>query len=338
MGLLKLNQNHHLHLEQELKIKLLNYPYQYDQITIREDIRPTGFLFYPFSYTIEALYKTRELVVCGEGFSHEEAFTKCFSELIERSCMIDEVQKCPKLGTTSNGWAVHTDYGKSYRACVFEKVERDAVLAQWYSQTPFVEVDFETLSPDIQFWVKNELSRSEFPIFKLLLSTKGIGPSFTVLLMNAEGFGVCGHSTKLSSDAAIQNAIGEACRSAQMYLRNLHYDETEKLDQGSVEKINPAAHGLYYAYQKPFPTWIFGEKMTMLDAHLTFNKRNQRIFEMRGWQIYMFGASDLFVGKADHEMSFDLEWGATLIERLSKQKAFSRLKNKTINLEPHPIA
>ena len=73
---------------------------------------------------------------------------------------------------------------------IFELIERDAVLSQWYSAIPFLEVSPKELPSQIQDWAVDELCRSEFPILKILFSTEGLGPSITCVLMNQKGFGV----------------------------------------------------------------------------------------------------------------------------------------------------
>ena len=342
MSLLKINENEsrNLQLIEKLQCALKKYPFIYNDITIREDSRPAGFLFYPFSLTIAVRYCEHELVVCGEGFTQDEAFAKVISELIERTCMLNETRKNPVLGTTSNGWAAHIGYSCARNAAIFEIIERDAVLAQWYSQTPFLQIHFDTLPQNIQGWASNELSRSEFPLLKVLITTEGLGPSVTVLLMNNHGYGVCGHSTKLDLSAAIENAVGEACRTAQMSLRNLYFEETEKLNLGVSGKTKPVAHGLYYAYQKPFPAWMVGKTVLFSEASDVWCKNLDRVFQLFGWQILMYEVGELFVAKASHPSSLELKWGPTHESSLSNLTAKFRLKlkNNKLNLEPHPIA
>lgn len=316
-------------------------PFKYDSLRVVEDKRPQGFRFYSNSVTIEAKLFGREIIVCGEGFDTATASAKAISELIERSALIDHAIKNPSILKTSNGWAAHFNEEQAKINAILEVIERDAALAQWYSSTPFLEIDSTTLPASIRSWTKTELSTSELPILKVLISTKGLGPSVTVVLMNSNGFGVCGHSSKMDLLLAIENALGEACRAAHLTMRSSHYADTEVLKNNVPRvKINPGAHAVYYNYQEPFPNWIFGEKIAWFSALHAWNDRIDQ-FKISGvhqFTVKTILSEPVFVCFAKNPKALELSWGPSAPTEAMKTSAFDRLKINKINLKPHPIS
>lgn len=314
-------------------------PFNYSQIQVSKEQRPVGFRFYKNTLTIAAKLRDKEIIVCGEDENNEIAVSKAISELIERSALIELAAHNPEIHKTSNGWAAHFDQETAELNAVLEIAERDGVLAQWYSQTPFIEIDVQTLPQNITSWVKTELAVSEFPIFKVLLSTKGIGPSVTCVFMNSSGFGVCGHSSKLELSQSIENAIGEACRAAHLTLRNAHYRDSEVLKNGGEKKINPGAHVVYYAYHEAFPEWMFSQKISWLSGQKLWNERMTRLMSSRhNFKIKTVMTTPLFVSYAKHPQAFELFWGSSAPMRALNSSAAYRLNNKEINLKPHLIS
>lgn len=316
-------------------------PFKYESIKVTEDKRPQGFRFYSHSTVIKATLHGKEILVCGEGFDNSTASAKAISELIERSVLIEHALINSSTLKTSNGWAAHYDEEQAKLNAILEVVERDAVLAQWYSSTPFLEIDSSTLPASIQLWMNAELSKSEFPILKILISTKGLGSSVTCVLMNSDGFGVCGHSSKIDLHATIENALGEACRAAHLTLRNSHYADTEILKNNVLGiKINPGAHAVYYSYHEPFPNWMFGEKISWFSA---LRYWNNRMNQFKNLGIHQFTAETIlsepvFVCFAKNPQAFELSWGPLAPTEAMKTSAFQRLKINEINLKPHPIS
>lgn len=316
-------------------------PFKYQNFQTTEYGRPTGFRFYSDSMTITAGLHGKEIIVCGEDFDLQTATAKAISELIERSVLIQCALSNPSKYKTSNGWAAHFERESAEFNAILEIVERDAILAQWYSCTPFMEIQTATTPSSIMSWIEDELSQSEFPIFKILLSTKGLGPSVTCILMNESGFGVCGHSSKVDLLQAVENAIGEACRAAHLTLRNAHYEDTEILRNATPGiKINPGTHAVYYAYQEAFPNWMFGEKITWFNAIQSWISRMTQFqeSEINNFTVETKMTEPVFVCFARHEKAFDLFWGPTAPGEVQKLAAFHRLNMKQINFKPHPIS
>lgn len=320
---------------------LTQLPFNYEIFRISEDHRPDGFKFYSNGLTIESQLDGKEIIVCGEAFDATTATAKAISELIERSALIKYAAKNRVLNKTSNGWAAHFEKKQAQLNAALEIIERDAVLAQWYSATPFFEIESTSLPKSIIAWSETQLSRSEFPILKILISTKGIGPSVTCVLMNKKGFGVCGHSSKINLLSAIENAIGEACRAGHMSLRNAHYaDSIILMSNEPGIKINPGAHAVYYAYQEIFPNWMFGEKISWVNAVHSWNSKmtNFSSVQFFDFTIETVLTEPVFVCFAKHPEALKLSWGVFGLDEMRKLKTNNRLSENKINLKPHPIS
>lgn len=339
-------------------------PFQYQSKKIFQSHRPIGFRFYNHSIVIEATIQDKSIIACGEDSELTVAVAKARSELIERTALLNysnsDLNSFQKSGyslkdriadsapevnqnyfTTSNGWAAHPQKQKAEIGAVLELLERDAIMAQWYKQIPFFEIDAESFTTKIQMWVSAELARSEFPILRILLSTEGLGVSITCLLLNNQGYGVCGHSTKLQLEDAIDNAIGEACRAAQFTLRKSFWRDSLFLkDVRTDTKIDPGAHGVYYAYHEAFPQWMFGNKVSWVMAQTIWNEGISRILvnDLDEFNLSTEFHAPLFVSRTAHPNALNLTWGTTDEKRIEELRANERLKGATINTKPHIIS
>lgn len=256
-------------------VSRISSPFRYDSLSIEKGHRPVGFRFFQHIINIKASIGNREMVVTGEANSLELAHAKARSELIERSALIsfaDDTQ-----AETSNGWAAHPSKAQTTLNAVFELVERDAVLSQWYSATPFLQVPTTELPTDLQHWATDELSRSEYPELLVLLSSQGLGPSVSCILKNANGFGVSGHATRATLRESIESALAEACRAAHATLRREYWGDTLKLKRGELGPANPGAHSVYYAYHEPFPNWMFGAPLAWAEANNVWKTKTTAI-------------------------------------------------------------
>lgn len=339
--------------------------YLYQSINVFQSYRPIGFRFFNYSIVFEAIFQNNSIIACGEDSDIDVAVAKARSELVERTALINYSNSELNLHrisgstsenerfnsaqeviqskfTTSNGWAAHPQKPKAEINAVLELLERDAVMAQWYKQTPFVELKADSFPAKIKNWVSDELAQSEFPILRILLSTEGLGTSITCLLINNQGFGVCGHSTKLKLEDAVENAIGEACRSAHFTLRKSFWRDSLSLRDyhRSDDKIDPGAHGVYYAYHEPFPQWMFGNKLSWELAQLIWNASISRIAEnyVDEFDLCTEYHTPLFVSRARHPQALELTWGSTSEKRIEELRVNERLKNITINTKPHIIS
>jgi hypothetical protein len=315
-----------------------SFPFAYESIQIATGSRPIGFRFSKFITDVAAVLDGREIFVCGESQDHDNSMDKAISELIERSALL--VYGPQYSAETSNGWAAHPKMEHARTNAILEIVERDAVLAQWYSKTPFSQLPMDQLPVTVRDWVSSELSRSEFPILKVLVSTEGLGPSVTCLLQNAQGFGVSAHSTRETLDDSISSAIAEACRAAHLSIRRAHWKDTMKLKVRASGNVDPSAHALYYAYHEPFPEWVFG-KMELYDSLISdWSTRMKSCLKNDEFIFQPVMAAPTNVGFAQHPLALTLRWQSTDPNLVSQEKGFQRLnlKPETINEKPHIVS
>lgn len=314
-------------------------PFPIEACAVSSGTRPEGFRFHTNIVNIEAVLNGKTMLVCGEHNCPELAMTKAVAELIERATLWKWNKANVKNIKSSNGWAAHQSIEQATKAAVFELIERDAVLAQWYSATPFLEIDPSDLPFHTRKWRDEELRKSEFPIMRILISTKGIGPSVTCVFMNKEGNGVASHATREFLSQAIESAIAEACRAAHLYLRKAFWEDTLSIRHGKKQKIDPGAHSVYYAYHEALPNWMFGDIVSWTSASQYWETSLEQIsFEEFKFQKVL--EDPLIVGFAEHPQAFKLEWGPTDINSISKMAASRRLSpTKTEwNLNPHIIS
>jgi hypothetical protein len=320
---------------EELEINSLAIHFEFESIRAENGKRPIGFRFSEYILNIFAQFKGHPVVACGEANTSESAEAKAFSELIERSSLILHGAE------TSNGWAAHPVQDTAKINAILELVERDAVLAQWYTSTPFLEITLDSLPKHIQSWSHGELSLSEFPILRVLLSTRGLGPSVTCLLVNSDGFGVSAHSCRQSLIASIDSAIAEACRAAHATLRRDHWKDSLKLKNRLPGFVDPGTHSVYYAYQESFPKWLFGKKLNWEQALDVWADQMQKLHSSTSeFEFTEVLSTPVYVGFAKHPMAFNLHWRTTSPEDVGASKSWARLnlKPETINIEPHIVS
>lgn len=314
-------------------------PFQLTDVSVFESIRPVGFRFRKHAYNISGFLKGKSLVVTGEANNQELAITKAVAEFIER-CALFEFACNHSDVKSSNGWAAHTDPVAAQENAIRELVERDAVLRHWYSMTPFFEITNSTLPESILSWKDLDLSRSEFPDLKILVSHLGCGPSVTALLLNENGFGVAGHCSKESLMEAIDGAIEEACRMAEHYLLNSFLEDTIKLKSQLSAKVETGAHGVYHAHQKPFPKWLRGKLLDFTDVSILWMKKNSDLFKSKNQFTTLEACADpLYVVQAKNKNVIELSWGYEKLEILKARVSgkISNINEKNLNLEPHII-
>lgn len=250
-------------------------PFELCKVRVSNGSRPEGFRFSPFITNIEAELNGAEIQSCGEAATQDLAMLKALMELIERASLMQLPHKrTEKAPGTSNGWAAHETLSQAKTHAVLELVERDAVLAQWYLSSPFLELLPQAWPAEIAGWSRTELARSEFPKMKLLLSTEGIGPSVTCIFLNERGYGVSGHAAKMTLGESIEAAIAETCRAAHHALRRSFWKDTQVLrDRAQEVRVQPGAHAVFYAYHEPFPKWMFGAGLSWIEAERTWSRR-----------------------------------------------------------------
>jgi hypothetical protein len=259
--------------------------------------------------------------------------------LLERSALISYAHQYKS--ETSNGWAAHPQKDQARKNAILELVERDAGLSQWYSSTPFLELEPSQWPEDILDWSRYELERSEFPRMRILISTRGIGPSVTCLFVNSMGLGVSAHATRITLEESIRAAVAEACRPAHASIRRDHWQDTLKLKCGESNPLSSEAHALYYAYHEPFPGWIFGQTIPWNHALALWQNRMADLsLQDSQFKFTCVLSEPLFVGFAKHPSAFPLRWGITNTEWVSSLLGFKRLtlNANQINKQVHIIS
>lgn len=316
-------------------------PFQLSDVVVAESVRPIGFRFRKYSFNIAGKINGKDILVTGEADKRELAITKAVAEFIERCSLIETSAYQPEI-KTSNGWAAHTSEIEAQENAVRELVERDAVLRHWYTRTSFAVINLNSLPEHIQQWAKTELSKSEFPELKILVSHLGHGPSVSAILMNKDGYGVTGHCSKESIIDSIEGAIEESCRMAQHYLLKTYLSDTEKLKSGERTKVETGSHGVYYAHQEPLPSWLFGRTIDLQYGTSSWSLKNTDLKKCKSaFKLTMARANPLFVFRAQSDSMIELSWGLetfdSLANRLIGKIDKHLILESNINLKPHII-
>jgi hypothetical protein len=316
-------------------------PYKFDSLRISEGYRPIGFRFSKHIINLQAQLNGQEILACGEANNKELAAAKAISELLERAALYSP--KAESLGIlTSNGFASHPNEQQAEINAMFEVVERDGVLSNWYSKTPFIQITPESLPSNLREWIDTELSRSEYPILKLLISTEGFGPSVSCILMNRSGHGVTGHASGINLLDSIESSIAEACRSAHHALRMTYWNESLRLmDMNS--KVEPSAHAVFYAYHRQLPPWLFGKTLSFDSCIDDWNISADKVLSFRSSFVFdKFLEQPVHTILASHPECIQIKWGTGFNESLNKlagtRRLPTQLKDGFINLEPHFVA
>jgi YcaO cyclodehydratase, ATP-ad Mg2+-binding len=326
---------HRIHEPLEELIRTI--PFRFDSIAIEGGRQPIGFRRYRHVIHINAQFMGRKVVATGEADTAELARAKAFSEIVERLALISTATS--QYVENSNGWAAHPTLAQAKQNAIFELVERDAILAQWYSATPFFVLSTKEIPLDLQSWVKEELRQSEFPKLQVLLTTKGLGPSVTCTFKNELGFGVCGHATRKTLREAIDSALAETCRAAHATLRRAYWGDTLKLKNRELGHVEPGAHSVYYAYHEPFPNWMVGEQLSWHEANDEWTTRMASLNNILSqFQFTTVLESPLFVGFVKNPQTFDLHWGTTSKSEVLNSLAVQRLGLSSINQETHVVS
>lgn len=309
-------------------------PIHLESVETTMGTRPEGFRFHKAIVNITAKLDGQIIDACGEDNDLQIATAKAQSELVERAVFYKVARDC----TTTNGWAAHPNAECAKRNAIYELAERDAVLAHWYSTTPFEMLAPNDFPETIRDWISRELSKSEFPHLKILLSTLGLGPSASAVLVNEQGFGVVGHCAKQDLNSSIEGAIAEACRAAHLYVRRSCWVDTVALLRNDFfRRVSPSAHALYYAYREPYPTWMFGGHVGWEGANSNWSRQCNDL-EKAGFEFHGIAEHPVAVGYAIHRDCFALSWGPTLLDGVRMSPAAVRLKNGFINVKPHIVS
>lgn len=319
-------------------------PFDLQDVCVSRGTRPAGFRFSKFIINIEATLNGGDIRSCGEADDESIAMTKAIMELIERAnLMLWHREHKPGVVGTSNGWAAHETVQQAKNNAVLELIERDAALAQWYLAQPFLEIPSHEWSRETADWARTELSTSEFPSMRILISTEGLGPSVTCLFVNSEGFGVSGHATKATLQESIDAAIAETCRAAHSSIQRVFWNDSLILLNGVAGvRVQPGAHAVFYAYHRPFPEWMFGSDISWREAETIWIERIDSLLQDKDFSFHQTLKSPAVVGFATHPQALELTWGCTDIPKVLKQaenRMFSvAMQERTLNTQPHIVS
>jgi hypothetical protein len=236
--------------------------------------RPVGLRFSQYSFVTE--------VSAGEfvGFGYGEAPTKMLAiqksiaEGIERA--IYQSSKSFVGAVSSNGWAAHLNVKLARQSATEELIERDAVLLHWLSSTPMKELSRESFPRWLQKWTNEELSLSPtFNRLRILISHLGFGPSVTTVIQSGDNFGVISHASSKTLESALEKALAETCRIAQIVAKRREKNPMSANDP----TITPDDHAYHYAYREQIPTWLFGSPMSWAAANGYWREQHESLSE-----------------------------------------------------------
>jgi len=243
--------------------------------------RDACFSFSPYTFLTEITGGGMTESGCGESDLKLIALQKSISEAVER--ILFRSLKGSNFGTTtSNGWAAHFNRDQCERAAYMELLERDAALVHWLTETPFLEIDIKTAPLWIRTWAKDQLSQSEFPHLRILLSSVGHVPTISTLFQNKTGMGVVSHAASLGIEQSLTRALLETGRIAQIAVSERYRHTSGRLLSGEsrVLPTGPFEQAVTYAHHHPFPDWIFGKVVSWTEA-MAYWRAHARQFQAK---------------------------------------------------------
>lgn len=268
-------------------------------------IRIEGYRFAKFSFVTKILTdQGMEGFGFGEGEDQLLSFQKSIAEAVERAVY---TSLKPYLGlTTSNGWAAHLTQAKAEKSALNELLERDAILAHWLTEKPFIEIDPITFPEWLTSWRDQELSRApEFKHLRILVSAVGHVPVVQTVISNSDGYAYLSHGTSRSLDTAIYRALAETCRIVSGAIRDPESSQDAMLDSPST----PWGHALFYAKNQKLPQWVFGGRISFGEAKRSFEQNGS--FDPLAIQprFKSFRCGDLMIVRCESEKIQNLYWG-----------------------------
>ncbi|HPI41265.1 MAG TPA: hypothetical protein PLJ21_10715, partial [Pseudobdellovibrionaceae bacterium] len=164
----------------------------------------------------------------------------------------------------------------------------------------------------------------------------------TAILKNNSGFGVIGHCSRENIEESIAGAIEEACRMAHHVLLNSYLEDCETMNLQISKKVNPGAHGVYYAHQEPFPSWLFGSTLDFNAAKAEWTKKYHELQQnIEKFQTRLVCEEPLFVVQALSDSTIELNWGIEASDDLEKRLVGKMPKELRpmdgFNLAPHIV-
>ncbi len=302
--------------------------------SVEKSIRPQGLKFSKHAFAAEV--NAGDFVGYGYGEAKTPilALQKSISEGVER-VIYRKIKSAHPHISNSSGWACHLNSQLASASATSELLERDAVLVHWLTREPMTEINSLSWPTWLQLWTKNELSlSSSFNRLRILISTKGYVPTASVVIANSEGHGVSSHSTGMNLIEAIERALSEACRIAQIAMEFQNH-----LGTGS----SIGKHIDHYAFKEVLPSWIYGNSVDWKTSEKQWEQKSDR-FDFRKLDIkfHQVASGHLSVGYATCDQLQGLYFGDTKDAQEKGLINFDRLKNVgaegLVNFQPHWVA
>ena len=299
--------------------------------------RPDGFRF--AKYIEVAIATANDVSAQGGGESrnsHQEALEKAKSEAVERLLLKIHSARTG-VPITSNGWSAHLSTEAAHKNAALELFERDSALVHWFRSQPLAEVSSSSWPLSIRWWAMTELSRSEFPILQIFLTSEGYYPTVIALLRNKRGCGVAGTASGANLSKAVEAAISEACRSAHHSIRGTYSREAEMLLIAEIEMPMPGTHSVLYAGEQPFPDW-FLSPYTICSwksaQNLFSDEKLSAAIAAAEIKFQPIASGERYVVRAHSEKLQSVFWGSSLkLNVLNLDRINRNIEN--VNLLPH---
>jgi hypothetical protein len=243
------------------------------------------------------------------------ALQKSIAEGVERA-IYKALKGTPHGTANSNGWAAHLTPEKAKRSGLEELLERDAVLVHWFCRKPMTEIEPKSCPPWLIRWLNSELSLgTRFKRLRVLVSDQGYLPTITTVLLDSNGFAVMSHATSKSMDQALQKALAETCRIAQIALEGHYLQSSLNLVTTPCPddvRISPEDHAMVYAYHQRFPEWIFDTTKTWNQANKDWAEAYGAFDEtVLGIEFHQIVSGPLVVGYCSSDKIQNLFFGRT---------------------------
>lgn len=300
-------------------------------------MRSPGYRFSRYSFSVNVDSPTGTTTGFGESDIEILAVQKAIAEAIERSVLIHQ-SRIDTTARTSNGWAAHVTLAAAQASARQELLERDSLLLHWFGSVPMDRVLDESLPRTIQRWMKTELAlAARYNRLAIFCARFGNAPVVTILIHDDEGKGFLSHSSGATLEGAIERAISEACR-----LADLHGKGFLNVSDHS-EIVSPDDHALFYAEKECLPEWFFsGREISFQDAKAVWREKSAKAELVDGFSFQSFRCGPLYIARCKNSIMQDLFFGESAKALQAGIVNVDRIKRLTgaeeIYLRPHCVA
>ncbi len=318
-------------------------------VSSKKIARNPGFRFSRYSFVSQVTVNNDFALHSGFGEGNVEfiALQKSIAEAVERA-VFRVLKKSGKGTQNTNAWSVHVNVEKAYHNSLEELAERDAVLVHWLRQISMTEVDPMSFPNWLKTWVAQELKLApRFNQLRIGISNVGWLPTVTTVLCDDAGYAVASHATAETFEKALNKAINETCRIAELTLDNRFYESSYGLFMGIFikdEPVQPENHAMVYAYHMRFPTWFFSENISWKLCSKEWAQKYKAFKkESLDFKFNVVTQSPLVIGYGESPKVQNLFIGSTFIADKQGLINDSRLKKigqwwQPVNMLPHCIA